>query len=181
VAELGPRFCTDAINNGSSGSSSNAVDVGVGPGVGIPSFLVAFVGVLLTIYYKRNKAERARLTAAALAQNSQCSGRRCRRLSRMMDTAGRFEIKYFKILLRSTDGRDGRNVCKTIIVSFACLDTPGRFSIIFFAHPQTSGFTTIRGRSPHPARDIPSRISRIEKTITVYLPTKKKHKGRAGK
>jgi hypothetical protein len=67
------------------------------------------------------------------------------------------------------------------IVSFACLDTPGRFSIIFFAHPQTSGFTTIRGRSPHPARDIPSRISRIEKTITVYLPTKKKHKGRAGK
>jgi hypothetical protein len=45
----------------------------VGPGVGIPSFLVAFVGVLLTIYYKRNKAERARLTAAALAQNSQCS------------------------------------------------------------------------------------------------------------
>jgi hypothetical protein len=45
----------------------------VGPGVGIPSFLVAFVGVLLTIYYKRKKAERARLTAAALAQNSQVS------------------------------------------------------------------------------------------------------------
>jgi hypothetical protein len=26
VAELGPRFRTDAINNGSSGSSSNAVE-----------------------------------------------------------------------------------------------------------------------------------------------------------
>jgi hypothetical protein len=149
VAELGPRFRTDAINNGSSGSSSNAVDVGVGPGVGIPSFLVAFVGVLLTIYYKRNKAERARLTAAALAQNSQCSGRRCRRLSRMMDTAGRFEIKYFKILLRSTDGRDGRNVCKTIMYykrGNSAFHNPKFLVLFFFLLPSSDG--EIHGDAP---------------------------------
>jgi hypothetical protein len=56
---------TETINNGGDDSSGNAISLGVGIGIGVPSFLVALVGVIIMFYrkHKKNQAERRAVAA----------------------------------------------------------------------------------------------------------------------
>jgi hypothetical protein len=63
------------INNGTSNdSSSTARDLGIGLGIGIPSFLVAFIGLVVMIRHYRRKDREHEIAALAAGQGPAMSG-----------------------------------------------------------------------------------------------------------